>query len=164
MNKKLTINIYQDPSKHIEQFLSDWLKFGTYEQHVDLEYKLTSHESMQATLCINQDKIIIEGKIPSNTFMIIDTLAKTCEADKIIEGEVIDKNQSQFHHKGPFSAQSNENFKIPFAFSALPKITTLSKTKLILLLIIAVPLLIIMIPIIIVITIIKIIMFKLKLK
>jgi hypothetical protein len=169
LNKRLTINIYQDPSKHVEKFLDEWLKFGTYEHEIDLKYKLTSHENMCFTLSIDQDKITIEGVIPSKTFMIIDTLAKTCEADKIIEGEVIDKNKDTFQHHDPFSnqtfsGQANGSFKIPFSFKVLPKITALSKTKLILLLIIALPLLIVMIPIIIIITIIKIIMFKLNFK
>lgn len=154
---------------HIENFLQDWLKFGSYEQVLDLQYKLTSQENMQSTLSITHDKITIEGSIPSKTFMLIDTLAKACEADKIIEGEVIDKGNNQFHQQGAsfdraFSGQTAGNFKIPFTVGMIPKITALSKTKLILLLIVTLPLLIIMIPIIIVVAIIKIVLFKLKFK
>jgi len=153
----------------VETFLLSWQKFGTYEQSSDLGYTLIGKNSLTSILSMTQDSITIAGQIPSETFMIIDTLAKACEADKVIEGEVIDKNQTPYQansqtFNSPFGNNASAHFKVPFGMGQFPKITALSKTKLILLLIIALPILIIMIPIIIVITIVKIIMFKLKFK
>ena len=161
VNKTLTIDIYQDPTGHVEDFLSSWRKFGTYEQSSDLQFILTGKNNKQSTLNITQHQIIIEGQLPSETFMIIDTLAKACEADKVIEGEVIDKNQTK---QAPFnnSFGNQTQFEIPFTLRQFGKVSTLSKTKLILLLILFIPVLIIMIPIIMIVMIIKIIRFKLR--
>jgi len=169
LNKTLTINIYQDPTKHVEAFLLSWQKFGTYKQCSDLSYTLVGKNSLTSILSITQDTITIVGQIPSKTFMIIDTLAKACKADKVIEGEVIDKKQTRHQtnnqtFNGAFASSAGAAFQVPFGMGRFAKITALSKTKLILLLIIALPILIIMIPIIIVVAIIKIIMFKLKFK
>ncbi len=167
MNKTLTIDIYQDPSTHIEQFLEDWQKFGNYQQNADLSYQLISNNHI-SVLTMHYEKIIIQGHIPSETFMIIDRLAKSCEADKIVEGEVIDNGPQNFnrpHFNNTFGDKNGAaSFQNIFGNTGMPKITTLSKTKLILLLIVAIPILIITIPIIIVVAIVKIILFKLKFK
>jgi len=165
LNKTLNIDIHQDPTKHLETFLQSWLQFGAYEQISELEFELIGRSGKASTLSLTQYKIIISGDIPSETFMLIDALAKACEADKIIEGEVIDKHQTnQTRFNGVFGNTTNAEFQIPFGLGQLPKITAMSKTKMILVLIIAIPLLIIMIPIAIVVMIFKIIMFKLKFK
>ena len=169
LNKILTINIHQDPTRHVEAFLQSWLQFGAYEQVSELRFELIGASGKTSILSMTENKIIIDGNIPSETFMIIDTLAKACESDKVIEGEVIDRNQTQYQQNSqtfnnPFGNRAGATFHVPFGIGKFPKISALSKTKLILLLIIAIPLLIIMIPVIIMMTIVKIIMFKLNLK
>lgn len=166
MNKTLTIPVYQDPTPHIEQFLESWKKIGTIEQLSDLSFSLVSNDNKSSTLTLDETQITLIGNIPSRCLMFIDTLAKACEADKILEGEVIDKNQPKFNEstsKGnPFGNNAQVNFEMPLGMKSALKISTLSKTKLIILLILALPLLLIILPIIFIITIIKIIRFKLK--
>ena len=165
MNKTLNIEIFQDPTKHVEKFLQDWLQFGAYEQVSEVDYDLFGRTGKTSRMSLTQYKITITGNIPSETFMLIDTLAKACESDKIIEGEFVDKDQKhkpQF--QGTFTNSSNASFEVPFGVQQFGKITALSKTKMILVLLLAIPLLIIMIPIAIVVMIIKIIMFKLNFK
>ncbi len=166
MNKTLTIDIYQDPTAHIDQFLMDWQDFGHHQQSADLSYELISHQQHKSVLTMHHDKLTISGHIPSETFLIIDRLAKACEADKIIEGEVIDghpgrsgTNTQGFHQS---FGNKNSHFKSAFNVNGLPNISKLSKAKLILLLILAIPVLLIAIPIMIVVAIIKIITFKLS--
>lgn len=168
MDKTLTINIYQDPTQHIEKFLNDWQQFGHYEHNADLSYLLIGKNNRQSILTMYHNKITIQGNIPSETFMVIDRLAKACEADKVVEGEVIDEYphhsaRSQHGFEQTFR-KGNSNFQSAFSINGIPNISTLSKTKLIVLLILAIPVLLITIPIIIVVAIIKIIRFKLNLK
>lgn len=144
-------------------FLHHWQQFGSYQQIADLQFKLIGKDNMISVLTLTQDEITIDGKVPSETFMLIDTLAKACEGDKPLEGEVIDKNQTQ-GFSDYFTSGPNNNVGSPFVMRQFGKITALSKTKIILVLIIAIPILIIMIPIAIVIMIIRIILFKLKFK
>ena len=40
LNKTLTIDIHQDPTKHVDNFLQQWLQFGAYEQLSEVEYQL----------------------------------------------------------------------------------------------------------------------------
>ena len=169
MQKILTIPIYQDPTRHIEQFLNSWNTIGSFEQVADLSFKLISDEQKVSTLNMEASQIVLQGDIPSRCLMFVDTLAKACEADKILEGEVVDKNQAQFNDDfqagNPFANGANSanmNFEMPLGMKSMIKISALSKTKLIILLILALPLLIILLPIIFVIAIIKIIRFKLK--
>ena len=165
MNKTLCIEIHQDPTKHVEQFLQNWLQFGAYEQVSEVDYDLIGSTGKASRMSLTQFKITISGDIPSDTFMLIDSLAKACESDKIIEGEFIDKNQAQNpQFNGAFTGNPNASFEIPFAMRQFGKISALSKTKMVLVLLIAIPLLIIMIPIAIVLMIFKIIMFKLNFK
>lgn len=170
MNKTLTIDIHQDPTSHVEQFLQNWLQFGAYEQISELEFELIGQTGKTSSLSMTQYKITISGNIPSESFMIIDTLSKACESDKIIEGEVIDRNQTgqakQANFENLFGNQAGgaTGFKIPMGMNSMIKISGMSKFKLILLLIIAIPLLIVMIPVVIIVSIIKIIMFKIKFK
>lgn len=165
MNKSLCIEIHQDPTKHIEQFLQDWLQFGAYEQVSEVDYDLIGRDGKASRMSLTQYKITISGHIPSETFMLIDQLAKACESDKIIEGEFIHKNQRQnSHFNGTFTGDPNASFEMPFAMRQFGKISALSKTKMVLVLLLAIPLLIIMIPIAIVVMIFKIIMFKLNFK
>jgi len=165
LNKTLTIDIHQDPTKHVDNFLQQWLQFGAYEQLSEVEYELISQAGKESKLCLTQFKITITGNIPSESFMLIDGLAKACEADKIIEGEFIDKGQKQNpQFNGAFNGNPNASFEVPFAMRQFGKISALSKTKMVLVLILAIPLLIIMIPIAIVVMIFKIIMFKLNFK
>jgi hypothetical protein len=165
VNKTLTITIYQDPTKHVEKFMNDWHQFGTIEQISDMQYRLIGPGDKTSVLSMNQFQLMIEGEIPSVSFMIIDTLSKACEADKVIEGEVIDKNQTaQPDFNNPFGGANGAEFKIPLGMSSMMKISGMSKFKLILLLIVALPILIVMIPVMIVFAIVKIIMFKLKFK
>ncbi|MCF6318391.1 MAG: hypothetical protein L3J83_03790 [Proteobacteria bacterium] len=171
--KTLTINIHQDPTKHVEKFLHDWLQFGAYEQTSELQYELIGNTGKISILSMTQEIITIHGDIPSQSFMLIDVLAKDCEGDRVIEGEVIDKNQTESQTR--YTEQPNfENlfnnpaggagFKIPMGMNSMVKISGMSKFKLILLLIIAIPLLIVIIPVAIVVVIFKIIVFKLKFK
>ena len=172
VKKTLTINIHQDPTKHVEIFLQNWLQFGAYEQISEVEYELIGNTGKTSIFSMKENSITIHGEIPSQSFMLIDTLAKACEGDRVIEGEVIDKNQTrqsgQTNFEDLFNKQSGQangtEFKMPMGMNSMIKISGLSKFKLILLLIVAIPLLIIMIPIMIVVMIVKIIMFKLKLK
>lgn len=173
MTKTLNIKIYQDPTKHLEIFLHDWQLIGTFEDISDMEYKLTSHDEKVSTLSISQDQITISGNIPSKSFMLIDTLSKACESDKVLEGDVIDKNQTrpnnhqsqQPNFEDLFSNQSGgAGFKMPMGMGSMLKISKMSKFKVILLLILALPLLIIMIPVAIIFSIVKVIMFKLRFK
>ncbi len=159
MNKTLNINIYQDPTKHIEKFLHEWQQIGSFENTSDLEYKLFSHDEKQSNMSVSQEVITISGDIPSQSFMLIDALSKACEADKVIEGEFVDKDQPQ-KQQNPFA--DGANFEIPAGMNQLIKISSLSKFKLIALLVIALPLLLIAIPIMIIVMIIKIVRFKLK--
>ena len=163
MQKTLTINIYQDPTIHVEKFLQNWLQFGAYEQTSDLQYELIGHTGKISLLKMTRNVITITGEIPSQSFMLIDTLAKDCETDRVVEGDVIDKNQtSQANFNSPFGQSSGVEFQMPKGMNSLIKISSMSKFKIILMLIVALPLLIIMIPVMIVVMIIKIIMFKLK--
>jgi ribosomal protein S1 len=167
LNKTLTIDIYQDPTRHVDAFLSDWQKFGSVQQDSEMSFILLGRENMQSALTMTEAQITISGQIPSETFMLIDQLAKACESDKVIEGVVIDKNETGFQggfnqDNKPFGSGSAAGFELPLGMKSFIKISSLSKAKMILLLIVALPLLILMIPIIIVITIVKIIMFKLK--
>lgn len=169
MKKTLTINIHQDPTKHVENFLQKWLELGAYQQLSEVEYELIGNTGKTSLLSMSIDTITIHGDIPSQSFMLIDTLAKACEGDRVIEGEVIDKNQTrqsgQPNFEDLFGGQTGgTGFKIPMGMNSMVKISGLSKFKLILLLIIAIPLLIIMIPIMIIVMIVKIIMFKLNMK
>ena len=165
MNKSLCIEIHQDPTKHVEQFLQDWLQFGAYEQISEVDYDLIGATGKASRMNLTQYKITITGEIPSETFMLIDSLARACESDKIIEGEFIDKNQRQNpQFNGSFTGNSNASFEIPIGMRQFGKITALSKTKMVLVLLLAIPLLIILIPIAIVVMIFKIIMFKLNFK
>jgi len=165
VNKTLNIEIFKDPTKHVEQFLQDWLQFGAYEQVSEVDYDLFGRTGKTSRMSMTQYKITISGDIPSETFMLIDALAKACESDKIIEGEFVDKNKKQNpQFNGTFTSGRNASFEVPFGVQQFGKITALSKTKMILVLLLAIPLLIIMIPIAIVVMIIKIIMFKLNFK
>jgi hypothetical protein len=165
LNKTLCIEIHQDPTKHVEQFLQDWLQFGAYEQVSEVDYDLIGRTGKASRMSLTQYKITISGNIPSETFMLIDKLAKACESDKIIEGEFIDKTQRQNpQFNGTFTGGANGSFEVPFAMRQFGKISALSKTKMVLVLLLAIPLLIIMIPIAIVVMIFKIIMFKLNFK
>ncbi len=165
MNKTLSIEIHQDPTEHVEQFLQGWLQFGAYEQVSEVDYDLFGRTGKTSRMSMTQYKITISGDIPSETFMLIDALAKACESDKIIEGEFVDKDQKQNpQFNGTFTSGGNTSFEVPFGVQQFGKITALSKTKMILVLLLAIPLLIIMIPIAIVVMIIKIIMFKLNFK
>ncbi len=167
--KTLTINIHQDPTKHVEKFLHDWLQFGAYEQTSELQYELIGNTGKISILSMTQDIITIHGDIPSQSFMLIDVLAKDCEGDRVIEGEVIDKNQARYAKQSNFEDLFNNQaggagFKIPMGMNSMVKISGMSKFKIILLLIIAIPLLIVIIPVAIVVIIFKIIVFKLKFK
>ena len=165
MQKTLNINIYQDPTQHVENFLKGWQQFGTFVQNSDLHFTLMGRDNKSSQLEMGQNAITIRGEIPSESFMLIDALAKACEADKVIEGDVIDKNQTQQQNNpfsGGFGTQSNVEFEIPFAMRQMSKFATLTKIQLVLLLIVALPVLIIMIPVVIVVAIYKIIMFKLR--
>lgn len=170
LKNTLSINIYQDPTKHVETFLQDWSTFGSYEHLSDLQYKLLGHSGKNSILDVTQYKITISGEIPSQSFMLIDKLSKACEADKVIEGEVIDKNQTNQRNfnntfgNQPFGQSSGVEFQMPKGMNSLFKISGMSKFKLILLMILSLPLLIIMIPIMIIVMIFKIIMFKLNFK
>lgn len=172
MNKTLNINIYQDPTKHLESFLHDWQLIGTFDNISDMEYKLTSHDNKVSVLTISQDLITISGNIPSKSFMLIDTLSKACESDKVLEGDVIDKNQArpnnhqsqQPNFEDLFSNQAGGGFKMPMGMGSMLKISKMSKFKVILLLVLALPLLIIFIPVAIIFSIVKVIMFKLRFK
>lgn len=165
VQKTLNINIYQDPTRHVEAFLNGWQQFGTFIQNSNLHFTLVGRNNKTSQLEMGQNAITISGEIPSESFLLIDALAKACEADKVIEGDVIDKNETQQQDNpfaGGFGAQSNADFKIPFAMKQMSRFATLTKVQLVLLLIIALPLLIIMIPVMIVVAIYKIIMFKLR--
>jgi hypothetical protein len=163
LQKTLTINIHQDPTKHVESFLQNWLQFGAYEQTSELEYELIGHTGKISLLSLTRDIITITGEIPSQSFMLIDRLVKDCEGDRIIEGDVIDKNQTgQANFNSPFGQSSGVEFQMPKGMNSMIKISGMSKFKLILLLIVAIPLLIIMIPIMIIVMVFRIIMFKLK--
>ncbi|HHL32172.1 MAG TPA: hypothetical protein ENJ41_06260, partial [Oceanospirillales bacterium] len=96
MNKTLTIDIYQDPTRHVDAFLNDWQKFGSVQQDSAMHFTLLGRENMRSALTITEAQITISGQIPSETFMLIDQLAKACESDKVIEGVVIDKNETGF--------------------------------------------------------------------
>ncbi|MCF6287708.1 MAG: hypothetical protein L3J53_00535 [Proteobacteria bacterium] len=169
MNKTLTITIHQDPTIHLDNFLHDWQLIGTFENISDMEYKLISHDGKVSMLTISQEQIIITGDIPSKSFMLIDTLSKDCESDKVIEGEVIDKNQTQqpnFNNsfgQGSVFTQGAE-FKMPLGVNAMFKFSKMSKLKLSIILVLALPLILIMIPVVFIIAIVKIILFKIKLK
>ena len=170
VQKTLNINIYQDPTRHVENFLKGWQQFGTFVQNSDLVFTLIGRDNKTSQMKMGQNAITIRGEIPSESFMLIDALAKACEADKIIEGDVIDKNQAQQQDNpfaggsftGGFGTQSNVEFEIPFAMKQMSKFATLTKVQLVLLLIVALPVLIIMIPVVIIVAIYKIIMFKLR--
>ncbi len=163
MNKTLKIDIYQDPTRHVEDFFNGWHQFGTVEQISDLEYKLVGPGEKTSQLSMSQDKIIIDGEIPSASFMLIDALQRACESDKVIEGEVIDKNQtSQTQFESGFT--NSAEFKMPLGMQSMIKISGMSKAKVILLMILALPLLIIMLPILVIIGIYKVIMFKIRFK
>ncbi len=167
--KTLTINIHQDPTPHVEKFLHDWLQLGAYEQTSELQYELIGNTGKISILSMTQDVITIQGDIPSQSFMLIDALAKACEGDRVIEGEVIDTNQTS-HAKQPnfedlFGNQAGGvGFKMPMGMNSMIKISGMSKFKVVLLLILAIPLLIVLIPVAIVVMIFKVIMFKLKFK
>ncbi len=168
MNKTLTIAIHQDPTQHVEDFFNGWHQFGSIEQISDLEYRLIGPCEKSSVLTLGQHEITITGEIPSVSFMLIDQLSRACEADKVIEGEFIDKNQTaQNNTNNPFANSSfgqagGAEFKMPLGMSSVIKISSLSKAKLILLLILALPLIIIMLPVIFVVAIYKIIRFKLN--
>jgi hypothetical protein len=163
LQKTLTINIHQDPTKHVELFLQNWLQIGAYEQKSELEYELIGNTGKISLLSMTRDIITITGEIPSQSFMLIDSLVKACEGDRVIEGDVIDKNQTgQANFNSPFGQSSGVEFQMPKGMSSLIKISGMSKFKLILLLIISLPLIIILIPVMIVVLILKVIMFKLK--
>ncbi|MFK8013127.1 MAG: hypothetical protein AB8B80_13890 [Marinicellaceae bacterium] len=165
MNKTLSIEIHQDPTEHVEQFLQGWLQFGAYEQVSEVDFDLFGRTGKTSRMSMTQFKITITGDIPSETFMLIDKLSKDCESDKIIEGEFIDKDSKhnpQFNNT--FQNNPNASFQVPFGVRQFGKITALSKTKMVLVLLISIPILIILIPIAIVVMIIKIIMFKLNFK
>jgi hypothetical protein len=163
LQKTLTINIHQDPTKHVELFLQNWLQIGAYEQTSELEYELIGQSGKISVLSMTRDIITITGEIPSQSFMLIDTLAKACEGDRIIEGDVIDKNQTgQANFNSPFGQNSGVEFQMPKGMNSMIKISGMSKFKLILLLIISLPLIIILIPVMIIVLILKVIMFKLK--
>ncbi len=163
LNKTLTIQIHQDPTRHVEEFFNGWRQFGSIEQISDLEFKLVGPGEKTSTITLGQYEINITGEIPSVSFMLIDQLSRACEADKIIEGEVIDKNQTaQADFNNPFGQTGSTAFKMPLGVNAMFKISSMSKAKLILLLILALPLLIIMLPVIFVVAIYKIIRFKLR--
>lgn len=165
LKKALCIEIHQDPTKHVEQFLQDWLQFGAYEQITEVDYDLIGQSGKASRMTLTQYKITISGDIPSETFMLIDRLAKACESDKIIEGEFIDKNQRQKpQFNGSFTGGPKGAFEIPIGMRQFGQISAMSKTKMVLVLLLAIPLLIIMIPIAIVVMIFKIIMFKLNFK
>ena len=167
LKKTLTINIHQDPTKHVDDFLQDWLQFGAYEQTSELHYELIGNSGKVSILSMTQEVITIQGEIPSQSFMLIDVLSKACEGDRVIEGEVIDKNQTSQSGQPNFedlfgNKNGGAGFKMPMGMNSMIKISSLSKAKLVLLMIVAVPLLIIMIPIMMVIMIFKVIMFKLN--
>ncbi len=163
MNKTLTITIHQDPTQHVEDFFNGWHQFGSIEQISDLEYRLIGPCEKASVLTLGQHEITITGEIPSVSFMLIDQLSRACEADKVIEGEVIDKNQrTQPDFNNPFAQAGGAGFKMPLGMGSVIKISSLSKAKLILLLILALPLIIIMLPVIFVVAIYKIIRFKLN--
>lgn|GEM_PF-2204407 len=171
MKKTLTIDIHQDPTKHVESFLQNWLQFGAYEQLSEVQYELIDNTGKTCLLNMSEVTITIAGEIPSQSFMLIDTLAKACEGDRVIEGEVIDKNQTQHQHTGQpnfedlFNQQTGgAGFKIPMGMNSMINISGMSKFRIILMLIIAIPLLIVMIPIMIIVMIVKIIMFKLNIR
>ncbi len=163
MNKTLTIQIHQDPTRHVEEFFNGWHQFGSIEQISDLEYKLVGPCEKSSIMTLGQFEITITGEIPSVSFMLIDQLSRACESDKVIEGEVIDKNQTaQPDFNNPFGQAGGAAFKMPLGMSSMIKISGMSKAKLILLMILALPLIIIMLPVIFVVAIYKIIRFKLK--
>lgn len=175
MEKTLTIQIHQDPTLHVDSFLQGWLQFGAYEQTSELQYELIDNQGKTSMLSMTEDMITIHGNIPSKSFMLIDTLSKACEGDRVIEGEVIDKNQTQHsnqtgqpnfedlfaNHGG---GANGAGFKMPMGMNSIIKISGMAKWKVVLMLILALPLLIIMIPIMIVVMIFKVIMFKLKIR
>ena len=66
LNKTLTIDIHQDPTKHVEHFLQQWLQFGAYEQLSEVEYELISQACKESKLRLTQFKITITGNIPAN--------------------------------------------------------------------------------------------------
>lgn len=175
LNKTLNINIHQDPTKHVEKFLQGWLQFGAYEQVTNLQYELFDNTGKTCVLSMNQDEITIHGNIPSKSFMLIDALSKACEGDRVIEGEVIDKNQTRQSHQQDqpnfedlFGSQAGgangAGFKMPMGMNSMIKISGMAKWKVVLLLILALPILIIMIPVMIIVAIFKVIMFKLNIK
>jgi len=163
LSKQLQINIYKDPTQHIEVFLNDWESFGNSNKINELHYRLTSLDGKESELYIKNDILIIQGEIPSKSLMIIDKLAKSCESDKIIEGEFMGKGSTPPDFEKMFS-QQGFNAEMPFAVRQFGKITTLSKGKMIVLLILALPIMLIMLPIAIIYMIIKIIMLKLNFK
>lgn len=164
MSKQLEIIIYKDPESHIQVFLQEWLRIGTYQSLSSLHHKLESNEGKKCELYVKNDRIIIHGEIPSQSLMLIDRLSKSCEADKIIEGEFVGKGTQQAPDFETLFSQQNVNGQIPFTIRQFGKISTLSKTKMVILLILSLPLLLIMIPVAIIYMIIKVIMFKLNFK
>lgn len=163
MQKKLTIKTYQDPSYHIDSFLSGWQKYGSYQKKTLNSFQLIGKNNKQSLLSIEKQCISIEGDIPSETFMLIDALDKACEADQVLEGEVLGKNTFDRTFNGNQQTFSNaSNFQIPLGMKSMINISGMSKFKVILMLIVAIPLLLVMIPVMIVYLIIKVILFKIK--
>ncbi len=167
MNKTLTIAIYQDPSIHLQNFFTSWQEIGHYQQISEDCFELISNDEKVSQLQMSEKEITISGELPSRSFMFIDTLARACEADKILEGEVLGKNHNPFTANNtsgnPFSGNPNAqiNFQMPLGMKSMLKISTLSKTKLIILMLLALPLLLLMLPIVFLVGIYKVIRFKL---
>jgi hypothetical protein len=168
LNKTLTIKIHTDPTQHVEDFLHSWLQLGCYEQLSELQYQLIGKAGKTSILSMDEEFITISGDIPSQSFMLIDALSKACEGDRVIEGEVIDKNQTsqsnQANFEDLFNNQASTGFKIPMGMNSMIKISGMSKFKVVLMLILAIPLLIILIPVGIIMMIYKVIMFKLNIR